>query len=1077
MLKICGIYLFTAGFLLTKLVLDHKSECAVPPIALGGSYEAGSSDQGCWHPKTFNKAVVIVIDALRYDFTIPFQASEGHPVPHQFHDSIPVLYESAVSQPENAVLLPFIADPPTTTLQRLKGLTTGTLPTFIDAGSNFAGTAIDEDNLIAHLREAGQNVVHLGDDTWHSLFPGYFDPNLTKSYDSFNVWDLHTVDNGVTKHLIPLLRSDNSSKWDILIGHYLGVDHAGHRYGPDHPAMKGKLQQMDGVIREVMQMVDDETLLVIMGDHGMDSKGDHGGESSDEVEAALWMYSKSPRFGRTSQESMKPPPNAKVRPVNQIDLVPSLALLLGLPIPFNNLGAPIEEAFIGTKGTGYENLAVVNRLTAAQIHRYQAQYALVRKPDPLTMAEPNRLWNMALDTWEQSLSGQGKQSSDAFKTAAAAFSTYQSRNLQVCKDLWARFDIISMSLGITILIATFTISVTIAQGVKGDLTALAPVLLVRGLIGLLSGGTAGFALGSAFPTLGLLRTSIFSGSLLSCATLAFQLWSFRRLLSSLIPSSVWSRACILSILLLSVGFGANSFTIWEDEILLYFLAFFGVLMVSAVFRLPSSVDRRAGFYHAAVIMIAVRLTSLSRLCREEQMPYCRSTFYASATSSTSAPWQLALPWLVALILPATIKAYYQNTQSYHGSAPFWIGFAFQGCLFLVAVYWTIDAADNGNWFTYVDNDFLQTVRIYIAQFVLAIAVGAGSATFTYQSPCIGVETIERDPTSATKPPGANGSAAHKTRNAVATEEAEPAVHGSQLVVHGTANLYGSHFAVLPFTVIAIPLLLVAKPMGQAALALTILTILSLLELLHLLQKVPRSRSFSPSTTSRSSTAINLATNLRATQSNSATTQTITTVLAPTLFALLAHFAFFKTGHQAALSSIQWDAAFIPLRTIRYPWSPMLIALNSFAGQMLCAAAAPAAVLWRRSYTFSTGNASVGGGEGTTTFGPSAEKSDNNNKIPSSSEQPTHDPRHAARSHILTLTTRALLTHFTVYGALNLATTVFAAHLRRHLMLYRVFSPRWMLGVAGMGIAEVVGVWVGLGGVGRSVGAVAGVFGW
>ena len=40
------------------------------------------------------------------------------------------------------LLLKFIADPPTTTLQRLKGLTTGSLPTFIDAGSNFAGEVI-----------------------------------------------------------------------------------------------------------------------------------------------------------------------------------------------------------------------------------------------------------------------------------------------------------------------------------------------------------------------------------------------------------------------------------------------------------------------------------------------------------------------------------------------------------------------------------------------------------------------------------------------------------------------------------------------------------------------------------------------------------------------------------------------------------------------------------------------------------------------------------------------------------------------------------------------------------------------
>ena len=39
--------------------------------------------------------------------------------------------------------------------------------------------------------------------------------------------------------------------WDVLIAHFLGVDHCGHRFGPDHPAMAEKLTQMDEVIRSV----------------------------------------------------------------------------------------------------------------------------------------------------------------------------------------------------------------------------------------------------------------------------------------------------------------------------------------------------------------------------------------------------------------------------------------------------------------------------------------------------------------------------------------------------------------------------------------------------------------------------------------------------------------------------------------------------------------------------------------------------------------------------------------------------------------------------------------------------------
>lgn len=46
-----------------------------------------------------------------------------------------------------------------------------------------------------------------------------------------------------------LVSTVEGEDWDVLIAHFLGVDHCGHRFGPDHPAMAEKLSQMDGVIR------------------------------------------------------------------------------------------------------------------------------------------------------------------------------------------------------------------------------------------------------------------------------------------------------------------------------------------------------------------------------------------------------------------------------------------------------------------------------------------------------------------------------------------------------------------------------------------------------------------------------------------------------------------------------------------------------------------------------------------------------------------------------------------------------------------------------------------------------------
>ena len=43
--------------------------------------------------------------------------------------------------------------------------------------------------------------------------------------------------------------------------------------------MKDKLNQMNQVISKVIENIDDKTVLIVMGDHGMDSTGNHGGDA------------------------------------------------------------------------------------------------------------------------------------------------------------------------------------------------------------------------------------------------------------------------------------------------------------------------------------------------------------------------------------------------------------------------------------------------------------------------------------------------------------------------------------------------------------------------------------------------------------------------------------------------------------------------------------------------------------------------------------------------------------------------------------------------------------------------------
>lgn len=192
LLHCVAILLFTSGFLLTRTELPHFSHCSQvsqSPCGLPvSSPQSNHENVTCWTKPAVDRIVIIVLDALRIDFVAPSTFFEEK---KPWMDKLQVLHKLA-SDPESAArIFKAIADPPTTSLQRLKGLTTGGLPTFIDIGNSFGAPAIVEDNLIHQLVENGKRIVMMGDDTWTQLFPNHF--NKSYPYPSFNVKDLDTV--------------------------------------------------------------------------------------------------------------------------------------------------------------------------------------------------------------------------------------------------------------------------------------------------------------------------------------------------------------------------------------------------------------------------------------------------------------------------------------------------------------------------------------------------------------------------------------------------------------------------------------------------------------------------------------------------------------------------------------------------------------------------------------------------------------------------------------------------------------------------------------------------------------------
>ena len=136
-------------------------------------------------------------------------------------------------------------------------------------------------------------------------------------------------------------------------------------------------------------------------------------------------------------------------------------------------------------------------------------------------------------------------------------------------------------------------------------------------------------------------------------------------------------------------------------------------------------------------------------------------------------------------------------------------------------------------------------------------------------------------------------------------------------------------------------------------------------------------------------------------------------IGPTIAAFLGTLHFFGTGHNATLSSIQWEAAYILSQDLHYLWSPLLVTLNTFAGPIVSAFSIP--------------------------------------PIISRDVQPQE----------VQSVTNSVAIHVLIYSVWALSTAIWASILRRHLMLFAIFCPRFLMAGALLLIIDVIAIIISL----------------
>jgi hypothetical protein len=206
------------------------------------------------------------------------------------------------------------------TWQEISGVTT-----------NWYEGEVRVDTIFKAARDAGMPAVVVGGGGWKKLYgshltefvkvPGPEDENAPPEAWAQMDSDSYRLSTQVL---------DDYPEGLILV-YFGGTDELAHMYGGVSSQYLDEVQRVDGYIGLLAERLDPEKdVLIVTADHGHVDIGGHGGWEQSVLHVPLVMVGKAIRHGVYTERL-------------QADIAPTIAALLGIPIPVHAQGRPLVE--------------------------------------------------------------------------------------------------------------------------------------------------------------------------------------------------------------------------------------------------------------------------------------------------------------------------------------------------------------------------------------------------------------------------------------------------------------------------------------------------------------------------------------------------------------------------------------------------------------------------------------------------------------------------------------------------------------------------------------------------------------
>jgi len=353
--------------------------------------------------------------------------------------------------------------------------------------------------------------------------------------------------------------------------------------------------------------------------------------------------------------------------VSQVDLVPTIALLLGVPIPFSNLGLVITDLFnlsmpvmnssIDCQFTSARLLVEASRLNAHQVKHYTQEYVIVSDELPqVELVRLDTLLSQADSEYRQIVISKNTFDNDIDKEKESArlkelhslYADYVIGVRSLCRSVWSKFDLIAMGLGGAVTICGFLLNIAMMMAHSISVkTVYAVTAYVAGVSFIVTA-----YLCDAFPWFGDQHAHAIL--IFGCFILVLpfiMIIAVKRHLTFSAPSRLELFA-LVTYTLHAVSLLSNSFVVYEDQVVSFIML--SILLVQFASVVQASVSetttRRASrnirfswpnvasiVAITAVFATCLRLSAVFRSCREEQID-CELSLFAQPLSAVIADY-------------------------------------------------------------------------------------------------------------------------------------------------------------------------------------------------------------------------------------------------------------------------------------------------------------------------------------------------------------------------------------------------------------------------------------------------------